>query len=315
MKTIKPLIKSIIKNQLKSHKSSSQCENFSFDINGISDYAFERAKKIRNPKREPAIIIHGVMQRTGTVYVGELLRLHPDIYAYPNEVWEVPFLKFLDNLVNFQANFFKVYPYNKDKIGEQDFLPLFGASFIDYLYSLVPDGKRMLLKVPSVDYLNYFFAVFPYENLLVLMRDGRDVVTSHLKTWTYKQFSDVCQEWDCSTKMALKFDSFHKNKTQGYLTAKYEDILKDPSSFAEQACQCFGLDSKKFPYEKINSIPVHGSSSLKNGDQTTWKPITKPKNFQTVGRWKNWSKEQTKVFKTIAGQTLIDAGYHDNFDW
>lgn len=36
--------------------------------------------------------------------------------------------------------------------------------------------------MPSVQYLNCFFLAFCHENLLLLMRDGRDVVTSTKQT-------------------------------------------------------------------------------------------------------------------------------------
>lgn len=315
MNKVKTLLESLINYRSKPKNINFNSINLGFIEKNISNHAFATSKRIRKTEREPAIIIHGVSQRTGTVYVGELLRLHPDIYAYPNEVWEVPFLKFIGNIIDFQSSFLNCYPYNKDKIGKYDFLPLFGASFIDYLYSLVPAGKRMLLKVPSVDYLNCFFSVFPYENLLVLMRDGRDVVSSHIKTWPERKFLDVCQEWNHSTKTALDFERSYKNNMHGYLIVKYENILNDPFKFIERACQSFSLNSEVFPFEKIDSMPVRGSSVLKNGDKPTWNPIARPKAFKPTGRWENWSKKQKKDFKRIAGQTLIDAGYHENFDW
>ena len=68
----------------------------------ISEQALETARSIRGLGRAPALIIHGVMPRSGTVYVGELLRLHPDLYAYPNEIWELPFLRQTEDLLKVQ---------------------------------------------------------------------------------------------------------------------------------------------------------------------------------------------------------------------
>jgi protein-tyrosine sulfotransferase len=286
-----------------------------FNIDGVSHHALQTAKTIRKPGRKPAIIIHGMMQRSGTVYIGELLRLHPDIYAYPNEIWEVPFLRFLHNLVDFQHNFFKFYPQNIGKIGDNDFLPLFGSAFIDYLYSLVPEGKQMLLKAPGVQYLNYFFIVFPYESLLLLLRDGRDVVSSTIKTWPHRKFTDVCLEWNYSARMVLSFDAHYRNRTNQYLLVKYEEVVENPFDFVKKACDRFGLDHSKFPFEKIEDLPIRGSSSIKQQGETTWDPIDKPKNFKPIGSWHKWSIYEKQTFKEIAGRTLIDAGYDDSLDW
>jgi hypothetical protein len=64
-----------------------------FDPEAVSADARHAARAIRGTERGPAIIIHGIMPRAGTVYVGELLRRHPDLTAYPNRIWEAPFLQ------------------------------------------------------------------------------------------------------------------------------------------------------------------------------------------------------------------------------
>jgi hypothetical protein len=173
----------------------------------------------------------------------------------------------------------------------------------------------MLLKVPNVRYLDYFTSVFPYETLLLLIRDGRDVVNSTLKTWPYKKFSDVCREWDYSAKMIFCFDEHYCNKKNDYLLAKYEDILENPVNFAKMACDRYGLDYQKFPVEKIDELKVVGSSSIQSQGKVTWQAAEKPQDFQSTQRWLKWSSEEKQIFKEIAGQTLIDAGYEKDLDW
>jgi hypothetical protein len=62
-----------------------------FTATALSEYALQVAKTIRGTDRKSAIIIHGIMPRSGTVYTGSLVKLHPDISPYPNEIWEAPF--------------------------------------------------------------------------------------------------------------------------------------------------------------------------------------------------------------------------------
>ncbi|HXV96942.1 MAG TPA: hypothetical protein VEC93_00860, partial [Anaerolineae bacterium] len=58
----------------------------------ISDEAIRAAEIARGNGHGPAVMIHGIMPRSGTVYVGELLCRHPDLYAYPHHLWELPVL-------------------------------------------------------------------------------------------------------------------------------------------------------------------------------------------------------------------------------
>jgi protein-tyrosine sulfotransferase len=200
-------------------------------------------------------------------------------------------------------------------MGEDDFLPLFGASLIAYLHSFVSEGKRVLVKIPDVQYLSYFYTVFPNEDILLLLRDGRDVVSSTMRTWPDKSFSNVCRQWDLSTKAMLEFRDKNKEIPSGFWMTRYEDVVRDPANFARIACEKFQLNQENFPFEKIKNISVRGSSSIKSEGKVTWNASEKPKGFNPVGRWQNWSKRRKKTFKDIAGETLIAAGYTDNQNW
>ena len=282
-------------------------------LDGVSEHALKTAQQIRGTERGPAIILHGIMKRSGTVYVGDLLGLHPDLCQNPNLIWEVPFLNHTDVLLDFQERFFFDYQYNVDKIGKRDFLPLFGASLIAYLHSFAPAGQRVLVKVPSVEFLNYFYLEFPFEQLLVLVRDGRDVVASTLKTWPQLQFSDVCVRWNRSARMVIEFEKRHAQK-KGYWFARFEDAVRDPAGFVAEACCRFNLDEQKYPYDEIASIPVQGSHQFqKDGRAEYW--IPKPPGFNPVGRWQEWSGMQKAVFKRIAGRSLMELGYCESLDW
>lgn len=271
------------------------------------------AQSIRGSERGPVIIIHGVTKRSGTVYVGELLDLHPDLCSYPNGVWEVPFLPLTGDILKAQRAFFFHYEQNVGKIGKSDFLPLFGSSFIAYLHSFVPMEKRMLLKMPGVQYLNHFFSVFPYENLLVLVRDGRDVVTSTVRTRPQIRFCHACQRWDRSARMILGFHA-HNQERPGYRLTKFEDAVQDPAAFVKEACTRFGLDESRYPYERIASIPVQGSSSFKARGKVCYF-VPRPREFKPIGRWKEWSPWRKWVFKRIAGKSLLALGYCTDLDW
>lgn len=232
-----------------------------FDPLAAGERAIMAAQAIRGADRGPAILIHGIMPRSGTVYVGELLRLHPALHAFPYEIWEFPFLKHVPQVLALQREFLWSYEQNMGKVGDRDFLPLFGASLIAYLHAGVPPDQRMLLKVPSVEHLDRFYQVFPHEGLLLLSRDGRDVVQSTLKTWPQLRFSMVCARWRHAAQMALACHARYQERAAGYWLGRFEDALRQPEAFVQEACARFDLDPAAYPFEQARQIPVHGSST------------------------------------------------------
>ncbi|MCC6301295.1 MAG: sulfotransferase [Gammaproteobacteria bacterium] len=278
--------------------------------------AIEVARVIRGA-HPPALIIHGVMPRSGTVYTGELLRLHPDLHAYPNELWEVPFLELTGDILRTQEHFFRAYKQNIGRMGDKDFLPMFGASLMAYLYSFVPPGKRMLLKIPDVQYLNHFYTVFPYETPLLLLRDGRDLVASTINSWPGKRFDEVCQLWADSARMMLAFQRHYPRGEYKYLTIKYEDVVSAPEGFVTTVCEMYGLDRSIYPYDRIRDLPVRGSSTVKEslGGDVSWDPMDKPDNFRSVGHWREWSSSRKRTFKRISGRVLLETGYCKDLGW
>jgi hypothetical protein len=245
-----------------------------------------------------------------------LLRLHPDLHAYPFELWEVPFLQLAGDLVKLQEKFFRIYEQNRGKIGEEDFLPLFGASVIGYLYTAVPSGQRMLLKVPSVRYLSRFPVMFPYEHLLVLVRDGRDLVESTLRTWPQMNFVQVCLHWNRAARMVLGANQHLANtRPTGYWLARFEDAIADPAAFVREACARFELDVSRYPFDRISGIPVQGSSTLTRKGQVRWEAVQRPEDFSPTGYWQNWNPLKKWLFDRIAGRSLLELGYGNDEGW
>jgi protein-tyrosine sulfotransferase len=303
----------------------------------ISPEALEAAKLIRGfspgpviAERKPAVIIQGIMPRSGTVYAGELMRLHPDLHAYPYQLWEFPALMLTGDVLNLQKRFLLNYKKNIGKLGEQDFLPIFGAAMMGYLHAPTPADKRVLIKMPGVQYLSHFFTMFPYENLLILIRDGRDLIHSTLKTWPRLNFPQVCLRWNRSARVILSTtqaleSSSHlppesggiKGGTGRYWLGKYEDALNDPVWFVQNACPHLGLNPATYPYDKIDEVRVIGSSKLtKVKGNVDWQQHqAKPKDFNPTAYWQKWSPAQKLIFKAIAGRSLIALGYEDDMSW
>jgi hypothetical protein len=277
----------------------------------ISGHALRTAAEIRGIDRPPAIVVHGIMKRSGTVYSSELLGLHRDLFSHPNKIWEVPFLAQTGTVNKLQEDFIFDYRENTTRLGKSDFLPIMGSAMIAYLYGFVPDGKRLLFKVPGVEHLDAFYDVFPGENLMLIIRDGRDLVSSTIKTWPQLRFSDVCKRWARSARMIRRFDKEHAGRP-GYLLVRFEDAVREPDRFVEEALAAFNLDPAGYPAEKIDRLPVIGSSTTRKEGKTWMKNKT---GFNPIGRWLTWSPLRKAIFKRIAGQELIDFGYVPDSNW
>ena len=116
-------------------------------------------------------------------------------------------------------------------------LPAFGAALIAYLHQATPRGRRILLKVPGVPYLDYFYHIFPHEHVPMLTRDGRDVVQSTLKAWPPLRFSMVCARERRSAQMVMACHQRYRQRGRILAGLLYEDALRDPESFVRAACE------------------------------------------------------------------------------
>jgi hypothetical protein len=172
--------------------------------------------------------------------------------------------------------------------------------------------------MPSVKYLANFFSMFPHEHLFILIRDGRDLVHSTLKTWPRLNFIQVCLRWNRSARMVLTTKAhLQETRDRGYWLGKYEDALADPAGFISELCRRFDLPEADYPFEEIEGIRVIGSSKLEqaNQDKVTWQHLQRPTNFRPVEYWKKWSTVKKAIFKSIAGRSLIELGYSTDVNW
>jgi hypothetical protein len=149
----------------------------------------------------------------------------------------------------------------------------------------------------------------------VLTRDGRDVVHSTVKTWPQLMFWMACQRWRRSARMVLACHRRYAERGEGYWLARFEDAVSDPESFVREACRHFNLDEEKYPFDEMSDLPVRGSATLKEPGDVDWHPVEKPRDFDPVGHWRDWSWWRKWRFKRIAGRELIQLGYAKDMNW
>ncbi len=134
------------------------------------------------------IFILGIMPRSGTNYLYNLLLLHPDC-GDPEPIWEDYFLHHSDILLRYVeilSDQWKLPEENKT-VQESQLCSNLGYGIISYLYAKTAK-KRLVAKTPSVYNLNNFYKFFPDAYLIIIVRDGRSVVESGRKSfgWNYE---------------------------------------------------------------------------------------------------------------------------------
>ncbi len=274
---------------------------------------------MRGEEYRPAIFVHGVMPRSGTNYVADLVKLHSAIAPYPHQLWEFPLLHVVDSISAAQTAFLRTYKGNMDVIKSFEFLAYLASGLLSYLQHLAGPEKTILLKVPHAEYLYLFHAVFPRDHCVLVLRDGRDAVASHLKTFGYSPLkprtSELSDKWARSAQAVLGYTQYRVRSSGQSLVVRYENAHKNPVETVQKILQTCGLAEDKYHFQGIPALPVRGSSATPDAVGVNWRPKEKPADFQPVGRWHGWSRAEKRRFKRYAGAALVAAGYAADDSW
>ncbi len=249
------------------------------------------------------IFILGISQRSGTVFLYDLISQHPDCTTHPT-VWEDFFVNYLDILNNYTDAVSKRWKWREGKVEESLKVTLckyFGDGIINFLSSENSSGKRLLTKTPSIHNLHLFSKFFPNAYLLILIRDGRAVVESRVKTFN-ETYETAMYKWATAAKEIVDFDKNFKRGSSRYLIIKYEDILNNIEGEIKKILSFLNLDIEKYDVARAMNLPVRGSSTFKGKqDSIHWKPVEKTADFDPLKRWGNWSRNLHEMFNYLGG--------------
>ncbi len=279
----------------------------------------EIARAVRGPNPKPAVFVHGVLPRSGTNFLSDALELHADLCAHPGRLWEFPLLYVAPGASALQREFVQMFKRNNEVMGRFDMLAYLASGWMAALQQEAGD-RHILLKCPHVQHINLFRHIFPDDMLLLCLRDGRDIVQSSKGTFRRgligrKVTSELMREWRYATDAILSFEPGGQNAYGNAMVIRYEALVEQPNEVIGQALAHAGLDPERYDFEALSNLPVRGSSAVTADDKSRWDQHEKPKDFKPVGRWSSWSERQRRKFKSLAGATLIRAGYAADDSW
>lgn len=261
-------------------------------------------------ERADPIFIQGIMPRSGTNFLWDLLLLHPDCSRSRIPVQEDLFLDHSDHLTAFtqsvRAAWDPIWGTFPGDISDRLCAGL-GEGLVSFLW--IDRERRLVTKSPSVRHLDRFFTFFPWARLVILVRDGRSVVQSAVDTFGW-DFDRACREWARGADTIRAFERAETSRAHKWRIVRYEDLVDDTEGQLRSLFDFLGLDAAPYDFEAARNLPVYGSSAFgRQGAAVHWQPVAKDASFAPKERWRSWTDAQTDRFEWLAGPQLRALGY------
>jgi len=259
--------------------------------------------------RARPIFVLGISQRCGTNFLVNLLCSHPHC-ALPAPIWEDFLVAHSDHLTRYVDHVSQRWdPQWGDIDSLRDQL---NASIGYGLTSFLDErcnSERTVTKTPSVENLEHFFEFFPEAFLVILVRDGRAVVESGIRSfgWDREWATD---RWAKAADRILEFDRKHRQSGARYKIVCYEDLYVDLEGQLRSILGFAGLDADLYDFNAATQLPVRGSSAIREeGADVHWEPVAKSQKFDPISRFSHWTRAQHERFNWVAGHQLEQLGY------
>jgi protein-tyrosine sulfotransferase len=241
------------------------------------------------PHADPIFIL-GVMPRSGTNYLWDLICSHPDCAPAREPIHEDLFLQHAHLLEAYieavQRAWDPAWGTFADDLPAKLWASL-GDGLISFLW--VERSRRLVTKSPSVRNLALFFGLFPRARLLILIRDGRSAVQSAMATFNW-DFDTAANLWAEGAEEIRQFDRAHRDSGLSYRIVRYEDLVDDVEPVMAELLDFLNLDRDRFDFAAAGGLPVRGSSAFFGPGQAAvnWEPVEKDAAFAPKERWREW---------------------------
>lgn len=273
--------------------------------------------------------ILGIGQRSGTNFLARLLQLHPEC-AHPGPIWEdfvVQHAHILDGMTRRLYSAWEPKWQVREQVGPPDVLmACLGDGLRQFLHRQLsaanatvgagtgsvdgaPGRVVFVTKTPSVRNLEHFPRLFPAARLILVVRDGRAVVESRVKSFDW-HYEAAMREWAAAARTILRFRAERGDFMRQVLLVRYEDLLGDLRRTLETVFRFLEVAPERFDFARAEALDVTGSSELRSssGQAVHWEGVKKTASFNPLARFGNWPQARHDRFRWIAGreQELFD---------
>ena len=275
-------------------------------------------------KQHPIFVL-GILQRSGTNYLNNLLLLHPDVKS-PGLVWEDFFLAHGDLLASYIESVQRRWPQQwaeevGAELGPKALLRYMGNGLVEFIEAqyrnrlakgVYPAPERapvsLVTATPCVHNLHLFFDLFPDAAPIIIVRDGRAVVESGVRSFGW-DYDEAMRMW---AKGARRIQAFCGNpEYEGrFLLLRYEDLYTRTSEVIGKVLDFLQLDRSCYDFAAAENLPVMGSSELVDSEDCVhWNAVNKPADFNPLARANQWGDALNSRFAWIVGKQMQELGY------
>ena len=208
-------------------------------------YRLDELEKLREENKQTPIIIGGC-GRSGTTLLLSVLGSHPGVLAFPDELYA-----------------FYPKPFRLRKL-------------LDAIrdYGKGRNWQRWCEKTPkNVCVFGDIYNTFDGQAKLIhMVRDGRDVVTSHHPNDGSRYYVSP-ERWVADVSRGLSF-------AEHSLLVRYEDMVHEPESVIRNVCEFIGedFDMRMLSHERYSTVQENKAWENRR---------VVPLNRESVGRWRD----------------------------
>ena len=257
------------------------------------------------------IFINGILQRSGTNFLQDLLLLHEDCctggifedYLIPSSPLLMRFLTTLTESWN--PNWFTEPPEAvRRKLGRA-----LGMALLNFVCGDRQAVRYFVTKTPSTLNLQSVFELFPAARVLVIVRDGRDVVESGIRTFGWNWECAVRQWRDSAARILASLA--RPSVRRRTLLIRYEDVLADTRCEMTRIIKFLGLEVARYDFAAADRLGVRGSCEFgrRTGCNVGWEPVPRTADFSPIGRHRVWTARKQQRFAWLAGEASRQLGY------
>lgn len=204
-------------------------------------------------------------QRSGTTLLRLMLDSHPEISCGP----ETRFLADLGRITGAEWDRFSLYGFPKE-YWYRRFADLFGGFQQDY--AAARGKRRWADKTPMYAlHIDLIDAVFPDAQVVHVIRDPRDVVTSHRERFGYWSAMKAVVKWPRYVEHARLLGT--RLGTDRYHEVRYEALVRDPEptmrallAFLDESWSAAVLDPDAHPHDVLDRYRSFSSARRRAGD-------------------------------------------------
>jgi hypothetical protein len=256
------------------------------------------------------IFLLGILERSGTNYLYDLIRAHPDV-GVRRPIWEDKLLREATILEQYADTVAASWDqqWNVPQEERDNLLRSLGAGLATFV-TQGAETSHVIVKTPSVANLPLFFDLFPDAPLVVLVRDGRSVTESGVRSfgWSYPL---TMKQWAEAARTILDCDSTFRSSGRRYRLVRYEHVLANPRAELTQLFVMCGLNPDRYDFDAAATMPVRGSSTARPTEDgpVDWNYLDRPSGFDPAERFAGWDAALRYLYAELAGEPHRYLGY------